>query len=131
MPLPRLSMRPPRPGTYVDPGAMNRLVTFYAAAAKDLQGKPQPPSPAFGPVWGALFAISGAEIDKAQQIAQKVTDLLVINYRLGIQESMTFEVAEGGAVRTLQVAAIADPDGQMWQLKVYCFEINENAGGAN
>jgi head-tail adaptor len=131
MPLPRLSNRPPVAGRYAPIGAMNRLVTFYSPGARDTQGKAGPPSPAFPAVWAALYAITGGEVDKAQQIAQKVTDLLVINYQLGIQENMTVQVPEAGSIRTLQVAAIADPDGQKWQLKVYCFEINQNAGGAN
>ena len=131
MPLPRLSNRAPRAGEYAPLGAMNRLVTFYSPGARDLQGKAGPPSPAFPAVWVALYAIAGAELDKAQQIAQKVTDLLIMNYQLGVQENMTVEVSEAGATRTLQVATIDDPDGQKWQLKVYCFEINQNAGGAN
>ena len=131
MPLPRLSNRVPRPGVYAPIGAMNRLVTFYSPPAKDLQGKVGNPSPAFPAVWAALYAISGDETDKAQQIAQKVTSLLVINYQLGVQENMTVEVPEAGYMRTLQVAAMDDPDAQKWQLKVYCFEINQNAGGAN
>jgi SPP1 family predicted phage head-tail adaptor len=131
MPLPRLSNRPPRPGQYAPIGAMNRLVTFYSPGARDAQGKAGSPSPAFPAVWGALYAITGAEIEKAQQIAQKITDLLVINYQLGVQENMTVQLSEAGITRTLQIAGIADPDAQKWQLKIYCFEINSNAGGAN
>ena len=131
MPLPRLSNRPPRPGVYAPLGAMNRLVTFYSPGAKDAQGNAGLPSPAFPAVWAALYALSGDETDKAQQIAQKVTTLLVINYQLGVQENMTVQVPEGGITRTLQIAAIEDPDGQKWQLKIYCFEINKNAGSAN
>jgi head-tail adaptor len=131
MPLPRLSNRPPRPGVYAPIGAMNRLATFYSPAPKDLQGKAGFPSPAFPAVWAALYALTGQETDKPQQIAQKVTSLLVINYRLGVQENMTVEIAEAGAIRTFQIVGIDDPDGQGWQLKVYLFEINQNAGGAN
>lgn len=110
---------------------MNRLVTFYSPGARDAQGKAGYPSPAFPAVWAALYALSGGETDKPQQIAQKVTALLVINYQLGVQENMTVQVPEGGSTRTLQIAAIEDPDGQKWQLKIYCFEINQNAGGAS
>jgi hypothetical protein len=131
MPLPRLSNRPMRPGQYAPIGAMNRLVTFYSPGARDAQGKAGSPSPAFPAVWAALYAATGAELDKPQQIAQKVTGLLVINYQLGVQENMTVQLSEAGVTRTLQVAAVADPDGQKWQLKVYVFEINSNAGGAN
>jgi hypothetical protein len=131
MPLPRLSNRPPRPGQYVPIGAMNRLVTFYSPGARDSQGKTGPPSPAFPAIWAALYAATGTEIDKPQQITQKVTDLLVINYQLGVQENMTVQVPEAGLTRTLQIAAIADRDGQKWQLNVWCFEINSNAGGAS
>jgi SPP1 family predicted phage head-tail adaptor len=131
MPLPRLSNRPPRAGFYAPIGAMNRLVTFYSPGARDAQGRAGAPSPAFPAVWAAVYAVAGEELDKAQQIAQKVSVVLVINYQLGVLENMTVEVPEAGATRTLQVAAIADPDGQKWQLKIYCFEINSNAGGAN
>jgi len=131
MPLPRLSNRPLRAGFYAPIGAMNRLATFYSPGARDSQGNAGYPSPAFPAVWAAVYAVAGEELDKAQQIAQKVSDVLVINYRLGVQENMTVQIPEAGTTRTLQVAAVADPDGQKWQLKVYCFEINTNAGGAN
>jgi SPP1 family predicted phage head-tail adaptor len=131
MPLPRLSNRAPRAGFYAPIGAMNRRATFYSPAARDAQGKAGFPSPAFPAVWAALYALSGEELDKAQQIAQKVSSLLVINYQLGVQQNMTVQMPEAGATRTFQIAAIEDPDGQRWQLKIYCFEINQNAGGAN
>src|SRR5580692_10619098 len=131
MPLPRLSNRPPRPGVYAPIGAMNLQVTFYSPGARDAQGNVGPPSPAFPAVWAALYALSAGEMDKAQQIAQKVTALLVINYQDGVRENMTVQVPDGGSMRTLQIAAIEDPDGQKWQLKIYCFEINQNAGGAS
>jgi hypothetical protein len=131
MPLPRLSNRPMRPGQYAPIGAMNRLVTFYSPGARSALGKAGAPSPAFPALWAALYAATGTESDKPQHITQKVTDLLVINYQLGVQENMTVQISEAGVTRTLQVAAIADPDGQKWQLKVWCFEINSNAGGAS
>jgi hypothetical protein len=110
---------------------MNRQVTFYAPPAKDLQGKAGNLSPAFPAVWAALYGVAGSEFDKPQQIEQRVTDLLVIWYQLGVEENMTVQVPEAGTMRTLQVAAVADTDGQKWQLRAYCFEINQNAGGAS
>jgi SPP1 family predicted phage head-tail adaptor len=131
MPLPRLSQRPPRAGELAPIGALNRQVTFYSPGTPNSSsGKTGPPLAAFS-CWAALYALAGDELDKAQQIAQKVTHLAVISYQLGVLESMTIEYLDGGITRTFQIAAIEDPGEQRWQLKIYCFEINQNAGSAS
>lgn len=128
MPLRRLSQQPPRPGQYVTVGSMNRQATFYLPGAQNTTtGNAGAPSAQFQ-CWLALFALSGEELDKAQQIAQQARFLAVINYQSGVSEGGTFEIFEGSATRVLQIAAIEDPDGQQRQLKIYCFEINQNAG---
>jgi hypothetical protein len=131
MPLRRLSQALPPPGQYLTPGAFNKWVTFCNPGARSPVDNSQgPPSPAFS-CWMALFAIAGDELDKAQQIAQKVSHLGVISYQLGVLESMTIQYLDGGITRTFQIAAIKDPDELRVQLKIYAFEIGQNAGSAS
>ena len=130
MPLRGLSSRVSVSGRMAGPAEMNHQVTFCTPGARDAQGKAGPPSAAVS-CWAAIFALSGSELDKAQQIAQKVSHLVLINYRMGVQENMIVQYIDGGVTRTFQIAEIEDPDEQRWQLKVYCFEMNQNAGGAS
>ena len=131
MPLKRLSAGLPRPDQYTPIGAMNRRVTFYAPGVRSPKdGTSGPPQAAFS-CWAALYAIAGAELDKAQQIAQKVSHLVVINYQLGVQENMTLQYLDGGVARAFQIAAVEDPDELRVQLKIYAFEIGQNAGGTS
>jgi len=124
MPLKRLNPRAPI-------GLMNRWVTFYNPGVSYQSGPNVgaigPPQAAF-PSWAALLALAGTELDKAQQIAQKVTHLCLIPYQLNVEEGMTIQYLDGGDTRVFQIAAVEDPDEQRWQLKIYCFEINQNAG---
>jgi len=127
MPLRRLSTLMPRQGEYAGPGAMTSLVTFYTpgnALAGTRRG-------AFDDAWMALYALAGDEIDRAQQIAQKASHVGFINYQMGILDSMTFDLKENGGTRTFQISAIVGVDEQRRQLKIYCFEINQNAGAAS
>jgi|SRR5579863_4169338 len=130
MPLRRLSAGLPRQGQYVTPGAMNRWIEFYSPGARNADGSSGPPGAAFS-TWAALYALMGDELDKAQQIAQRVSHLAVISYQLDVEENMTIQFNEAGQTRVFQIAAIDDTDELHWQLKIYCFEINQNAGGAN
>jgi SPP1 family predicted phage head-tail adaptor len=131
MPLRRLSAGLPRPGQSVSIGALNRQITFCTpgvrSAADNSMGSP---SAAFS-CWAALFALAGAELEKAQQIAQRVSHLVVINYALGVEENMTIQYIDGGNTRNFQIEAVEDADEQRVQLKIYCFEIGQNAGGAS
>jgi SPP1 family predicted phage head-tail adaptor len=126
MPLKRLNPRAPV-------GLMNRWVTFYnpgmAFQSGPNVGQIGPPMAAFN-TWTALFAVSGAELDRAQQIAQKSTHLCLIPYQLDVEPGMTIQYLDGSDDRVFQIEFVEDPDEQRWQLKIYCFEINQNAGGA-
>ena len=127
MPLPRLSARPPIAGQYTAPGSFNRWVTLY-----------NPPNPtagvqasAFRDTWAAMRALGGDELDKAQQIAQRVSHLVTIRYQPGVLESMQVGMYEGAVLRMFQIAAIEDPDERHVELRMMCFEINQNAGSAS
>jgi len=131
MPLRRLSAGLPRPGQYVALGALNRQITFYSPAVRSpVDNSMGAPSAAFS-CWAALYALAGDELDKAQQIAQRVTHLVVIQYAQGAAENMTIQYLDAGGERNFQIAAIEDPDELRVQLKIYCFEIGSNAGGAS
>lgn len=127
MPLPRISSVPPRAGQYTAPGSFTTWGTLYS-----------PPNPtegtaasAFRDTWAALRALTAQELDKAQQIAQRVNLLVTIPYQPGVLESMLFGYYEQGFQHLLQIAAIEDPDNRHVELRMTCFEINANVGEAS
>jgi len=127
MPVTRLSARPPAPGQYTTPGAFNRRITLYNAA-NPTAGTPASP---YCDSWAAIRGLQAAEIDKAQQIEQRVSHLVTVPYQLGILESMTIGFNEGGITRMFQIAGIEDPDELHRELRIMAFEINQNAGSAS
>ena len=124
MTLPRLSSRPPGPGAYTSPGAMNRLITFNTPA-NPTAGIPAAP---LVDSWAAIRAIGGREMDKVQQFAQKSTHLITVPYQDGVFESMTLTVNEGDTTRTFQIEYLEDPDESHRELRLMCFEMGQNAG---
>lgn len=124
MPLRRLSQVPPPAGGYTPIGAMTRQVTLYLPGIRSPLDASTGPPAAYGTSWAAFRALQGQELDKAQQIAQKVTHLVVIPYQPGIVESMTLQLEQ----RTFQTMAIEDPDEIHIELRLYVMEIGQNAG---
>lgn len=124
MPLRRLSQVPPAPGGYTPIGAMNRQIQLFLPGIRNPEDGTTGPPAAWGISWAAKRALQGTEIDKAQQIVQKVSNLWVIPYQLGIVESMTFTWQN----RSYQIAAVDDPDEMQVELHLYAFEIGQNAG---
>jgi len=125
MTLPRLSSRPPAPGEHTSPGAMTKWLTF-STPANPTAGTP---AVAAFSCWGAMRAMSGMEMYKAQIIAQRSTHLVTIRYREGVAESMTVSLTEpDGSVRNLQIEFIEDPDEQKYELRMMAFEIGQSAG---
>lgn len=107
---------------------MNQQVTLYAAAARGSNGEPGLPV-AVLTMWAALRALSGEELDKAQQIAQKVTHLVAVPYQQGIAENMLLGFADDVGLRTFQIAYVYDPVGEEHrELRMLCWELGQNAG---
>lgn len=75
-----------------------------------------------------MRGLAGQELDKAQTIAQKSTHLVTIPYQLGVSQNMLVGVNEASSTRFWQIAFIEDPDERHIELRLYCFEINQNAG---
>jgi len=124
VPLRRLSQVPAPAGGYTPIGAFNRLINLYLEGQRDTgDGSTGPPS-FYGTSWAAKRPLQGQELDKAQQIAQKISGLWIVPYQLGIVESMTFTWEN----RSFQIAAIDDPDEQHVELHLYAFEAGQNAG---
>jgi SPP1 family predicted phage head-tail adaptor len=126
MSLPRISARPPGAGQYTPVGAYDRRITFSTPGnvAAGVQK-----SAAFDS-WAAIRGLSGQEFEKAQQIAQKCSHLVTVPYRLGISAAMLIDLEDAGITRTFQIADLEDPDERHIELRMMCFEIGTNAGGA-
>jgi head-tail adaptor len=127
VPLTRLSARPPGPGQYTNRGEMSRWITFYNPP-NPTAGQPASP---YVDTWAAFRALSAQEIDKAQQIAQRVSGLFTVPYQPGISESMQIGMYENGTLQMFQIAGIEDPDNRHFELRCMVFEINQNTGSAS
>jgi SPP1 family predicted phage head-tail adaptor len=129
MPLPRLSALPPRPGAYTTVGSYSRQISLVAPGARNPDGSQQAGSPALT-TWAAIRGLAGEELDKAQQIAQRVSHLVTIPYQLGVNEGDTLSFVDGSQNRVFQIHAIDDPDERHIELRLYCAEFGQNAGSA-
>jgi SPP1 family predicted phage head-tail adaptor len=127
MPLPRMSGMAPRAGQYTNRSAMRNQFTLYGPGPRGSNGEPGLPSPV-ATVWAAIRALTADELDKAHQIAQRVTHLVTMAYLTGVSEGMQLGFQDGGLLRMLQIAAIEDPDEQHWELRLTCWEVGQNAG---
>lgn len=123
MPLPTLSGRVPT-------GALNRWISFYGPGVRKSDGTSLAPSMIVGS-WAAIAALSGEELDKAQQISQKCSHLVTVPYQPGLLEQGTIQYLDRGTTRTFQIAAIVDADEMKWQLKIYCYELNQSPGSVS
>jgi SPP1 family predicted phage head-tail adaptor len=109
-------------------GSMNSIITILQRGKRNTDGSTQPASP-FTTTWAAIRSLRGAEVDRAQQIAQSISHMIVIPYQTGITQSMTVGVDGGGSTdRIFQINYIEDPDERQVELHLYCTETGQNAG---
>jgi SPP1 family predicted phage head-tail adaptor len=111
-------------------GAMDRWITFLATGATAGDGGPGTPG-AVKSAWASIRGLQGGEIDRAQQIEQKCSHIVKIPWQPDIQESMQVQYIDGGQTRILQINYIEDPDEHRFELRLYCMEIGQNAGGSS
>lgn len=118
MSLIRLSGRRPQDGALTPIGAMSRWISLLTAPTSvNADGSPSAGS-AFATSWAFISPLTGAELDKAQQIAQQVSHLVVIPYLPGVLESMLVQFG----TRTFQIQFIEDPNEMQYELRLYCAE---------
>jgi Phage head-tail joining protein len=128
MPLRGLSKRVSVAGRMIGPSDMKDQVTFYGLPVRNSDGSNGSP-PALFSTCASISALAGEELDKAQQIGQKLSHVIVIPFSDGLAQNGTVQFIDGsGNARTFQIVTAEDPDEQRWQLKVYCFEMGQNAG---
>jgi SPP1 family predicted phage head-tail adaptor len=102
---------------------MSRQVTLNSPGLRSADGGPLPPSPSIT-TWCSIRSLKGAELDKADQVAQESTHIIRIPYQLAITQNMTV-VFES---RIFQICFIEDEDELHVFLDLYVAEIGQNAG---
>jgi SPP1 family predicted phage head-tail adaptor len=117
MPLKRLS------SAHHSIGGMSRQVTLYLPGSRAGDGGVLPPS-VFCTSWADIRSLRGAELDRADQIAQAVELIVSIPYQIGILESMLV----GFEAEMWQISYIEDEDRRHVFLDLYCAEVGQNAG---
>lgn len=105
---------------------MNRWITLLQPGQKLGDGSTGAPSPVWSG-WAALRALAGAELDKVQQIAQKVSHLVAIAYQQGVEENFIVTLNDAGTLRTFQINFIEDPDELQRELRLYCMELGTSS----
>jgi SPP1 family predicted phage head-tail adaptor len=128
MPLRRLNSVVPAAGNYMPLGSFQSIVTILAPGGRNNDGSTQPSSP-LTTSWAAIRALRGDEVDKAQQIAQSISHMVVIPYQTGITNSMSVGLDDGGSTdRIFQINYVEDADERQVELRLYCTETGQNAG---
>lgn len=117
MPLKRLS------SSRESIGGISRQITLYLPGSRAQDGGTTPPSP-YCTTWANILSLRGAELDRADQIAQEVELTLRIPYQIGITGNMLVSF-EG---EMWQINYIEDQDRRHVFLDLYCAEIGQNAG---
>lgn len=111
-------------------GAMDRSVELLAVGAAAADGGPGIPGVVIA-TWASIRGLQGAEIDRAAQITQKCSHVVVIPWQPNVQESMQVGYLDRGQRRIFQINYIEDPDEHRFVLKLFCMEIGQNAGGSS
>jgi SPP1 family predicted phage head-tail adaptor len=111
-------------------GAMDRWITMNAVGAPATDGGPGITSPLIS-TWASIRGLNGEEQDRAEQIEQKCSHLVTIAWQPNVEQSMIVGYLDGGQQRTFQINYIEDADEHRFQLKLYCMEIGQNAGGSS
>lgn len=105
-------------------GQMSRqIVLFQPGSRNPADGSNYPPSPAITS-WADIRSLRGAELDKAQQIAQEIEHAIRIPYQTGVNQAMLVRFEN----RNFQVMYIEDEDERHIFLDLYCAEVGQNAG---
>lgn len=105
-------------------GGMSRQVTLFTPGGRNpVDGGDLPPSP-FCTSWADIRSLRGEELDRTDQIAQKVELVVTIPYQIGIEENMLV----GFEQETWQISYIEDEDRRHIFLDLYCAEVGQNAG---
>ena len=105
---------------------MSRQVTLYTLGSRAADGGNIPPSP-WITSWADIRSLKGEELDKADQIAQAVELIVTIPYQPGVELNMQV----GFEQELWQINYIEDPDEHRFELRLYCMEIGQNAGGSS
>jgi SPP1 family predicted phage head-tail adaptor len=98
-------------------------ITLTVESAPDAGGNAQDPI-ACATSYASVRALTGRELDKAQQIAQQVSHMVTIPYTAGVTESMLVSFNS----RLFRIQAIEDPDERKVELRLLCLETGQNAG---
>lgn len=102
----------------VQVGDLNRWITLsHVPTSVNTDGSPATPTE-YATSWALIKPLTGRELDKAQQISQDVSHLVVIPYQPGVLESDLV----GWENRTFLVQVIEDENEQHWQLRLLCME---------
>lgn len=123
MSLPRLTGRPPGAGAYTSLGSFNKIINLMQASARAASGAPGPLSPYATGVWAAIRSTGVLELNKAQQIAQKVSHLVTIMYMPGVRPDMLVQYLDAGLTRIFKIVDIEDPDERHVELRMLCQEV--------
>jgi SPP1 family predicted phage head-tail adaptor len=103
---------------------MSRQISLYRPGIRNVtDGSISPATFAFTS-WAAIRALTGDEVDKAQQITQEVEHVITVPYQLGIAESWTVQFED----RMFQIKYLEDEDEQHIFLDLFCEEIGQSAG---
>jgi len=73
--------------------------------------------------FASVSALAGREVDKAEQIDQEISHLVVIDYLAGLTEDMKVQVG----TRIFEIQYIEDITERQLEHRIFCVERGQNA----
>lgn len=121
MPLPRIVSTGVE---YTPAGAMVQEITLLApSTVRDSETGEFGDSTEFQTLFANISALSGRELEKAQQLVAEVTHKVVLPYLPGVTTAMMVRFRG----RFFQIESITDPDESQIELRLLCRERNAPA----
>lgn len=128
MPLPRLSSKV----NYQPTGALDRLITLLTPNPTRTAGGEFLPPVTFATAWAAITALSGRDLERAQQVVAEVSHKVIIRYMSGVVAKMLVQLegstcgaAATSGPRQFIIEAVLDPDENQVELWLLCHERND------
>lgn len=108
-------------------GQLRHLITIQQRTnTRDEYGQPIPAWATFATVWAEVLDMTGREFVESQEArAAEVSVTVIIRYLAGVKPTMRIIHSS----RTLQIAAVLDPEGRSRMLQLMCREVDPDGEG--
>jgi SPP1 family predicted phage head-tail adaptor len=106
---------------YQAAGALDRVITLLTPNPARTSGGEFLPPLVFANCWASIKALTGRDLERAQQVVAEVSHKVIIRYIPGVVAKMLVQVEQ----RTFVIEAVVDQDENKFELWLLCHERND------